>query len=203
MSKVSKIVSLLLVVVMVMGVTLTVFAAESAKAKTDEEKAQEIAGQVDQSVEAVGNASVSAITDTATLAKAYDMGVEADAAIASVADQFTEQPTVYKTILCDVNSAGGDVTLKSSDCAGKLGIATHLNTTTGQIEAMKDLVEFDSQGRGTVHFDSYSPVMIKVLNQTRSALKPDATVGVKAVNLAAPQVDASSTATAKTAKMGE
>lgn len=203
MSKVSKMVSLLLVAVMVIGATLTVFAAESAKAKTDEEKAQEIAGQVDENVEAVGDATVSAITDTATLAKAYDMGVEADASIASIADQFTEQPTVMKTLLFDVNSAGGDVTVKNAECAGKLGVASHYNTTTGQIEVMKDLVEFDSQGRGTVHFDSYSPVMIKVLNQTRSALKADATVGVKAVNLAAPQVDASSTATAKTAKMGE
>lgn len=203
MSKVSKMVSLLLVAVMVIGATLTVLAAESPAAKTDEEKAQEVLSQVDQSVEAVGDATVSAITDTATLAKADDMLVEADAAIASIADQFTEQPTVLKTLLFDVNSAGGDVTVKNAECAGKLGVATHYNTTTGQIEVMKDLVEFDSQGRGTVHFDSYSPVMIKVLNQTRSALKPDATVGVKAVNLAAPQVDASSTATAKTAKMGE
>ena len=203
MSKVSKMVSLLLVAVMVIGATLTVLAAESPAAKTDEEKAQEVSSQVDQNVEAVGDATVSAITDTATLAKADDMLVETDAAIASIADQFTEQPTVMKTLLFDVNSAGGDVTVKNADCAGKLGVATHYNTTTGQIEVMKDLVEFDSQGRGTVHFDSYSPVMIKVLNQTRSALKSDATVGVKAVNLAAPQVDASSTATAKTAKMGE
>lgn len=202
MSKVSKMVSLLLVAVMVIGATLTVLAAESPAAKTDEEKAQEVLSQVDQNVEGE-NATIKSITDTATLAKADDMLVETDAAIAAIADQFTEQPTVMKTLLFDVESAGGDVTVKNADCAGKLGVATHYNTTTGQIEVMKDLVEFDSQGRGTVHFDSYSPVMIKVLNQTRSALKPDATVGVKAVNLAAPQVDASSTATAKTAKMGE
>ena len=202
MSKVSKMVSLLLVVVMVVGVTLTAFAAESAKAKTDEEKAQEVVSSITAGVESAGPATVTPITDTATLAKAYDMSMQSDAALAAISDQFTVQPQVIGTLLFDVSGVpGGDVTIKTSESyANKLAIASHYNTATGQIEVMKDLVQFDAQGRGTVSFSSYSPVMIKVLNVSRDALKADATVGVKSVNLAAPQVDASN---AKTAKMGE
>ena len=202
MSKVSKMVSLLLVVVMVVGVALTAVAAESAKAKTDEEKAQEVASQVSSDVQSEGSATVAAITDTATLAKAYDMSMEADATLDSIEGQFTEKPQVIGTLLFDVSGVtSGDVTIKaSSSYANKLAIASHYNTKTGQVEVMKDLVQFDAQGRATVSFSSYSPVMIKVLNVTRDALKADATVGVKSVNLAAPQVDASN---AKTAKMGE
>ena len=204
MSKSKKVISLMLVAVMVIGASLTALAAESAQAKTDEQKAQEISAQVDNNVTiASGTGTVTVISDTATLAVGYDMGLEADSTVASIADQFTETPSVVATLLFDVEGvAGGDVTIQASaSYAGKLGVATHYNSTTGQIETMSDLVEFDSQGRATVHFNSYSPVLIRVLNVTRDSIKEDSTVGVKTVNLAAPTVTAASSV--KTAKMGE
>lgn len=186
MKSTKRLVAIVLMAIMMLGATFTAMAANgSMKELTDAEKLENLKIGVYFKVTVLdGNASIADITDKETLLKIYDRNEY-------VANKLTQdiqknlkpekKDTEVKVLArqyFDVQkSAGGEVTLSLGDVAkrnykGHSVVVSHYNTTTQKWEQMMPLPEIDGEGRLKIKFDSYSPILISVLNISNEYLKP-------------------------------
>lgn len=218
MKSTKKLVSLLLVAVMAIGMAMTAFAANESMEYTGPTEAQKIermkASVYSNAKIAAGKGTISEVTDEKVLASAYD---QENAVWDYLADQVESQLKdangyvyISKKTLIDVQGiTSGEVTVqlfdqgnfKVSNAKGHLAVVSHYNVSTGKWEQMKDLALIDDNGCVTFSFNSYSPIMISVLNIKPSDLKEGTNLTVKQVNMAPQQVVAGETV--KAPKMGE
>lgn len=218
MKSTKKLVSLLLVAVMAIGMAMTAFAANESMEYTGPTEANKVAW-AKQSVYAnakiaAGKGTISEVTDEKVLASVYDQDdVIWDYLFDKVETQLKGENT-FAYISCislfDVQGiTSGEVTVqlfdqgnfKVSNAKGHLAVVSHYNVSTGKWEQMKDLALIDDNGCVTFSFNSYSPIMISVLNIKPSDLKEGTNLTVKQVNMAPQQVVAGETV--KAPKMGE
>ncbi len=218
MKSTKKLVSLLLVAVMAIGMAMTAFAANESMeytGPTDAQKIERMKASVYSNAKiAAGKGTISEVTDEKVLASAYD---QENAVWDYLADQVESQLKdangyvyISKKTLIDVQGiTSGEVTVqlfdqgkfKVNSVKGHLAVVSHYNVTTGKWEQMKDLALIDDNGCVTFSFNSYSPIMISVLNIKPSDLKEGTGLTIKQVNMAPQQVVAGKTV--KAPKMGE
>lgn len=218
MKSTKKLVSLLLVAVMAIGMAMTAFAANESMEYTGPTEADKVSW-TKQSVYAnakiaAGKGTIAEVTDEKVLASVYDQDdVIWDYLYDKVETQLKGENT-FAYISCislfDVQGiTSGEVTVqlfdqgnfKVSNAKGHLAVVSHYNVSTGKWEQMKDLALIDDNGCVTFSFNSYSPIMISVLNIKPSDLKEGTNLTVKQVNMAPQQVVAGETV--KAPKMGE
>ena len=218
MKRFSKLTSLILVGIMVLGMALTAVAAVNPSPMNDAEKAASAKQNFYSKAHiSAGAGSIEEVTDESVLASAWDHEADVESYIRNTLKVQSNKPVwVYKQFLFDVKGIkSGEVSVQLESAGnfdvnqakGKLAVVDHYNEATKQWERMKDangndqLCEIDSEGRITFSFPSYSPIMVSVLNIASSDLKEGATIGVKKYSASPKQV--LKTGNSKSPKMGE
>lgn len=218
MKSTKKLVSLLLVVVMAIGMTMTAFAANNSMTipeMTREDKVTFMTYYVYANAKvAAGQGTIAAITDEDILVSAYNQSDVVDTYVYDTMDSLLKDSSKYAYVqsrtLIDVQGiTSGEVTVQLQDqgvykvnkMKGCLAVVCHMNTTTGKWEQMKDLALVDDNGCVTFSFNSYSPILITVTNVKPADLKADSGITIKEATMTPQQVVAGDTT--KSPKMGE
>ena len=217
MKRQSKLISVLLIGVMVIGMAFTAVAANGSPSVNPASQEKKVFYK--NAKIAAGGGTISEITDEKTLASAYDQSLEVSKYVRNtLSSQFNKPVYIYETLLFDVNGVkSGQVTVQLgsegkfdvNDAKGKLAVVSHFNSATGAWETQKDangkdqLSEVDPKdGTVTFSFPSYSPIMISVLSASSSDLKDGNSLSVLKATMNPKQVLASASST-KSPKMGE
>lgn len=218
MKSTKKLVSLLLVAVMAIGMTMTVFATNNSMTipeMTQEQKVSFMTYYVYANAKvAAGQGTIATITDKDILASAYDQTEVVDdyvyKTMRSLLKDSSKYAYTYSYTLIDMQGiTSGEVTVQLQDqggykldeMKGRLAVVCHMNTTTGKWEQMKDLALVDDNGCVTFSFNSYSPILITVTNVKPADLKADSGITIKEATMTPQQVVAGDTT--KSPKMGE
>ena len=127
-----------------------------------------------------GKGTIAKITDAKVQQACETRSAEVDV-LASQIETKSKVAEVVKTFAFDVQGiASGEVTLNiGTENAGKLVLASHFG---GEAWDNLGLCEVNEKGDVTVKSDSYSPIMLSVLNITADDLTDEAKTDVKTVN---------------------
>ena len=127
-----------------------------------------------------GKGTIAKITDAKVQQACETRSAEVDV-LASQIETKSKVAEVVKTFAFDVQGiASGEVTLNiGTENAGKLVLASHFG---GEAWDNLGLCEVNEKGDVTVKSDSYSPIMLSVLNITADDLTDEAKADVKTVN---------------------
>ena len=188
MKSTKRLVAIVLMAIMMLGATFTAMAANGSMGElTADKKIEEMKklGVYFKVTVPAGDASIAEVTDKEMILKAYDRNIYVanDVALDIQKDLKPEKKDTEVKVLArqlfDVQKrTGGEVTLSLGDVAkrnykGHLVVVSHYNTTTQKWEQMMPLAKVDSEGCIKIKFDSYSPILISVLNISEEYLKPD------------------------------
>lgn len=216
MKKTKKLVAILLMAVMMLGVAGTAMADNSSMWEPDDEyKLSWASAYVYSNAKiAAGSGSISKVTDKKVLTSAFDQtGAVDDFIFEKLRLETKNEKYIYicETILFDVQGiTSGEVTVqlqdegafKAANYKKCLAVVSHYNVTTGKWEQMDKLAEIDENGCVTFKFNSYSPIMISIMNVKSEDLKEgSAYANVQKVTMTPQQVVAG--AATKSPKMGE
>ena len=218
MKSTKRLIAVALMAIMMLGATFTAMAAnDSMKELTAAEKIAKMKIGVYYKVTVpagVPNAdkiTIAKITDEKIIASAYDRNEYVDNFVVPAIQNDLKPEKKNTTVislarqLFDVQGVkSGEVTLALGDNAkgdkGHLVVVSHYNTTTQKWEQMDKYAEIDENGCITIEFNSYSPILISVLNISREYLS-DPNNHVKKTTMTPQQVLAG--AETKAPKMGE
>ena len=218
MKNTKRFIAVALMAIMMLGATFTAMAANSSmKELTDAQKVVEMGKgvyfkvTVPASIPNADKITIADITDEKILASAYDRSeYVADVVVQDIQKDIKPEKNVDVKVLAvqifDVQGVkSGQVTLSlgepGKDYKGHLVVASHYNTTTQKWEQMDKLPEVDENGCITINFNSYSPIMISVLNINEGYLKPGSKYLVEKTTMTPQQVLEG--ADTKSPKMGE
>ena len=218
MKNTKRFIAVALMAIMMLGATFTAMAANSSmKELTDAEKVANMKigvyfkVTVPAGVPNADKITIAEITDEKIIASAYDRSEYVASVVTqdiqkSVKPEMNVDVKVLARQIFDVQGVkSGQVTLALGDNAksykGHLVVASHYNTTTQKWEQMDKLPEIDENGCITINFNSYSPIMISVLNISEKYLKTDGKYSVEKTTMTPQQVLTG--AETKSPKMGE
>lgn len=218
MKNTKRFIAVALMAIMMLGATFTAMAANGSMEEIT--AAEKVANMkigvyfkvtVPAGVPNADKITIAEITDEKIIASAYDRSEY----VASVVTQDIQKDIkpeknvdviVVARQIFDVQGVkSGQVTLSlgesGKDYKGRLVVASHYNTTTQKWEQMDKLPEIDENGCITINFNSYSPIMISVLNINKGYLKPGSKYLVEETTMNPQQVLEG--ADTKSPKMGE